>query len=298
MLNGALGKSKPGSKSDSLINDYSTLVGDAVLRHRGRIAEHKARLEIDLANKIKSEFISNMSHELRTPLNTVIGFSKLLSDHEQRKLDDKDIIQYSHLIHDAACHLLAAINDILDISKMQSGTLALEAREIGVDEVLHACLRSQKELADSAGVTLRHRIAFNLPRVRGDTAKLKQIFSNLISNAIKFTPKGGEVTVEAYEHGHGGVLISVRDTGIGMTDDEIRVALTLFGQVDGSRTRGKDGKGLGLPIAKALAELHGGELMVVSSKGKGTDVTVTLPPRNKRSLAEGRDALFGSGLAS
>jgi two-component system cell cycle sensor histidine kinase PleC len=280
------------------MNEYSTLVGDAVLRHRSRIAEHKARLEIELANRIKSEFIANMSHELRTPLNTVIGFSKLLSEHDQRRLPDAEITQYSELIREAACRLLAAINDILDISKMKSGAYALDARETNLEEILHACLRAYKGAAEEAGVTVRHRIAFNLPPVRGDSAKLKQVFSNLLSNAIKFTLKGGEVTLEAYEHGDGGVLVSIRDTGIGMTDEELKVALALFGQVDGGRTRWREGTGLGLPIAKALVELHGGEFVIVSSKGKGTDATVILPPRHKVSLAQGRDVVFGNALAS
>jgi two-component system cell cycle sensor histidine kinase PleC len=280
------------------MSQYATLLGDAVLRHRSRVAEHKARLETELANRIKSEFIANMSHELRTPLNTVIGFSKILTEHDRRQLPDKEILQYAQLIHDAACRLLAEINNILDISKMQSGTLALEAREVALEEVLHGCLRAYKSAADEAGVKLRHRIACSLPPVRGDAAKLRQIFSNLLSNAIKFTPKGGEVTAEAYEHGRGGVLVSIRDTGVGMSDEEVEIALTPFGQVDGKRSRTREGTGLGLPIAKALAELHGGEFVVVSSKGQGTDATVTLPPRNKVSLAEGRDAVFGSGLAS
>jgi two-component system cell cycle sensor histidine kinase PleC len=278
--------------------EYSALVSDAVLRHRTRLAESKARLEIDLANRIKSEFLATISHELRTPLNTVIGFSKLLSEHDRRKLPDAEIVQYSQLIRDAAAHLLAVINDILDISKIQSGNFALDAHETNIEEILHACLASFKQMAQEAGVTLKHRIAFNLPPVRGDTAKLKQIFSNLLSNAIKFTLKGGEVALEAIEHGNGGVLVSVRDSGVGMTEEEIRVALTLFGQVDGGRNRWREGTGLGLPIAKALVELHGGELMIMSSKGKGTDATVILPPRGKASLAKGREAVFGSSIST
>ena len=294
MLPGASGK----SKSDSLMGEYAALVGDAVLRQRTRAAEHRARIEIDLANRIKSEFISNMSHELRTPLNTVIGFSKLLSQHDQCKLPDTEITQYAELIHDAAGHLLSVINDILDISKMQSGTYALDAREISLHEILHACFNASKQPAREAGVELRQRIALNLPPVRGDGAKLKQVFSNLLSNAIKFTLEGGEVSLDALEHGDGGVLVAIRDTGVGMTTEEIRVALSLFGQVDGGRTRWREGTGLGLPIAKALVELHGGELVITSVRGRGTDVTVVLPPRHKVSLAEGRDAVFGQGFAA
>jgi two-component system cell cycle sensor histidine kinase PleC len=294
MLTGATEK----RKSRSLMYEYSALVSDAVLRHRTRLAESKARLEIDLAHRIKSEFLANMSHELRTPLNTVIGFSKILSEHDRRKLPDAEIVQYSQMIRDAAANLLSVLNDILDISKIQSGNYALDAQEISVEEILHAVIASFKQTATDSGVTLKHRIAFNLPAVRGDTAKMKQIFSNLLSNAIKFNKSGGEAVIEAIEHGNGGVLISIRDTGVGMSEEEIRVALTMFGQVDGGRNRWREGTGLGLPIAKALVQLHGGELMIMSDKGQGTDATVILPPRNKVSLAEGREAVFGGGLST
>ena len=274
------------------------LLGDAVLRHRARVAEHSARIEAELANRVKSEFIANMSHELRTPLNTVIGFSKILSEHDKRKLPDKEIVEYSHLILDAASHLLAVINDILDISKIQSGKYTLDAREIAVDEILATCLSSFRLTATEADVKLTHRIALDLPPIRGDQVKMRQIFTNLISNAIKFTPKGGTVGVEAYRRGDDGVTISVRDSGIGMTAEEVMVALTPFGQVDGSRQRWREGTGLGLPIARALVQLHGGELKIQSQKGAGTEVSVILPPAKHVSLAEAREMAADRQLIS
>jgi two-component system cell cycle sensor histidine kinase PleC len=131
--------------------------------------------------------------------------------------------------------------------------------------------------------------------VRGDELKLAQVFSNLLSNAIKFTPKGGEVVLEALEQGDGGVLVSVRDTGVGMSEEEIRVALEPFGQIDGGRDRWRDGTGLGLPIAKSLVEMHGGKLVITSVKGSGTDVTVLLPSAQGATLAEGRAAAAALG---
>ncbi len=282
MLNGAFGN----SKSNSLMNEYASLLGDAVLRHRARIAEHSARIEAELASKVKSEFIANMSHELRTPLNTVIGFSKLLAEHERRTLPQHEIVEYATLIHDAAGHLLSVINDILDISKIQSGRYTLDSREINVEEIVQTSMNSFRLMATEAGVTLTPVIAIDLPAVRGDAVKLRQIFTNLISNAIKFTPRGGMVTIEALRINNGGIAILVRDTGVGMTPEEIAIALTPFGQVDGGRSRWREGTGLGLPIAKALVELHGGKIEIRSTKGEGTEVAIVLPSRNSVSAVQ------------
>ena len=283
------------SKTNTLMQEYAALIGDAVLRQRTRSAERKARVEAELATRVKSEFISNMSHELRTPLNTVLGFSKLLKEHTERRLSDEEIVQYAGLIQDSARHLLAVINGILDISKMQSGTYALDAFEVDIGAILGDCVDEAEAAAADAGVSLSLKLAFSLPLVRGDDAKLAQVFSNLIFNAVKFTPRGGSVSVEALERDDSGVMIFVRDTGVGMTPDEIRVALEPFGQVDGARTRWREGAGLGLPIAKSLVELHGGELLITSVKNKGTDVTVLLPPAHRISPVEARDAVFGQG---
>ncbi len=120
------------------MGEYASLVGEAILRQRTRAAEHAARIEAELADRVKSEFISNMSHELRTPLNTMIGFSKILAEHDKRRIADSEIVEYAKLINDAAGHLLSVINDILDISKMQSGRYTLDAREVNIEEILQA----------------------------------------------------------------------------------------------------------------------------------------------------------------
>ena len=286
MLTGALNK----NRQSSLMGEYASLLGDAVLRHRARTAEHSARIEAELASRVKSEFIANMSHELRTPLNTVIGFSKLLCEHDRRKLPDAEIVEYAQLINDSAGHLLSVINDILDISKMQSGRYTLDAREIHLDEVIQVCLAAFRSQAADASITLQTRIPGDLPPVRGDIVKLRQIFTNLVSNAIKFTLPGGTVLVEGLRLADGGVLALVRDTGVGMTEEELKIALTPFGQVDGGKSRWREGTGLGLPIAKALVELHGGELEVHSVKGQGTEVAVILPSRHQVTVIQGREA--------
>jgi two-component system, cell cycle sensor histidine kinase PleC len=272
-----LGQAFTANKSQSLLSEYSNLLGDAILRHRAKIAEKSARVEAELANKLKSEFIANMSHELRTPLNTIIGFSRLIGEHNKRQLTGENIDEYSGLIQEAAKHLLAIINDILEISKIQSGKFTLDLHELHLDEVLVSCLSFFKVTALDAKVTLIQDISQDLPEVHGDPVKLKQIVMNLLSNAIKFTPEGGRVTLRAVTDADGQVRVTVRDTGVGMTEDEVIIAMLPFGQVDGGRSRMREGTGLGLPIAKALVELHGGQLSIRSVKGEGTEVALVLP---------------------
>lgn len=274
MFNGAISS----SRQHSLMSEYASLMGDAVLRHRARVAEHSARLEAEFASRIKSEFIANMSHELRTPLNSIIGFSKLIAEQKDGELSTEDAVEYAGLIKDAAGHLLAVINDILDISKIQSGKFQLNTREMDVDEVLRPCVASLKLTAANAGVELTCDIASDLPALSADGVKLRQVFTNLVTNAIKFTPPDGTVAVTARASSDGGTDVQIRDTGVGMTEEEIRVAVTPFGQVEGGHNRWREGTGLGLPIAEALVALHGGVLSITSVKSVGTTVTVHLPP--------------------
>jgi len=258
------------------MNEYASLLGDAILRHRARVAEHSARVEAELASKVKSEFIANMSHELRTPLNAIIGFSKLLSEQERRQLSDIEVTDYANLIHDAAGHLLAVINNILDISKIQSGKCVVDMREVNLGEVLSASASSFRLMAQEAGVLLEERIDRDLPNISGDPVRLRQVFTNLVSNALKFTTTGGSVSLIAEIRGSD-IVVSVTDTGVGMTETEVSLALMPFGQVESSHNRWREGTGLGLPIARALVQLHGGQLKIDSTKGHGTKVEVSIP---------------------
>jgi two-component system cell cycle sensor histidine kinase PleC len=277
MLNAVIGV----GQNSSLMGSYATSLSEAVLRQRTREAERAAKLESQLANKIKSEFISNMSHELRTPLNSVLGFSKLLTEHEHRKLSDDDIVEYARLVQDAAAHLLTVINNILDISKLHSGSFMLDPSDVQVaDTIDDSLVTFNKQIADS-GLNVVCNIANDLPNIQGDEQKLRQIFTNLLSNSVKFTPAGGTITIDAHHAPNGDIVVEIRDTGVGMTEEEIRAALAPFGQADASRSRWREGSGLGLPIAKALVDLHGGNIQIKSTKGQGTEVTVRLPTINE-----------------
>jgi two-component system cell cycle sensor histidine kinase PleC len=274
MLSNAIGA---GKKATSLMQEYSLLLGDAMLLQRARSAEQTARIEAELANRVKQEFIANMSHELRTPLNTVIGFAKLLGEQARRKATDQQVTDYGSLILASAEHLLSVINDILDISKIQSGRYTIDAQEILIDDLLLRVIERQADAAAAAKVGIHYHIDRNLPVVKGEPAKLEQALENLFNNAIKFTVEGGSVNASASQTADGGVIITIRDTGIGMSEEEVAVAMTPFGQVDSSRSRWREGTGLGLPIAKALISLHGGSLEINSTKGVGTEVVVKLP---------------------
>ena len=275
MLNAVIGV----GQGSSLMGSYAISLSEAVLRQRTREAERSAKLEAQLANKIKSEFISNKSHELRTPLNSVLGFSKLLTEHEHRKLTDEDIVEYARLVQDAATHLLTVINNILDISKLHSGSFMLDPTDVQVADAVEDTLANFEKVIQDHGLHLNANVAPDLPIIQGEEQKLRQTFTNLVGNAIKFTPPGGTIEVAAVNAPNGDIVVTVRDTGVGMSEEEIRVALAPFGQADASRTRWREGSGLGLPIAKALVDLHGGTIQIRSAKGQGTEVTVSLPTK-------------------
>ena len=282
MLGGPIG----AGKSNSLMSEYSVRLSEALLRSRTRDAEQTARIESEIAGRIKSEFIANMSHELRTPLNTVIGFSKLLAESGRRNLKEQEVAEYGRLIQDSATHLLTLINDILDISKLQAGSYSIDAQEIDLEDVLNAVMPPYQKQAVLANVSLTFKIDGTLPPSRGDAQKLGQAISNLISNAVKFTLAGGTVLVTAKAQGDEGTILVIRDTGVGMEPEELEIAMMPFGQVDGGKTRWREGAGLGLPISTALIRLHGGTIEVQSAKGIGTEFTIFLPSLQKLSLME------------
>jgi signal transduction histidine kinase len=217
-----------------------------------------------------------MSHELRTPLNAIIGFSDMIGRELIGPVGNARYVQYAVDINGSAQHLLSIINDILDFSKIEAGEMQLQEDAVNISETIGFCLRLVQHRAAQGDIKLHSAVADGVPMIRADERKIKQALLNLLSNSVKFTPSGGSVSVAAAVK-DGALAISVADTGIGMAPDQVAHALEPFGQVDNSLARMHDGTGLGLPLARALAELHGGTLSVESEVGKGTTVTITLP---------------------
>jgi signal transduction histidine kinase len=234
-----------------------------------------AKEAAESANRAKSEFLATMGHELRTPLNAVIGFSEIIMDAVMGPVDGR-YREYARDIHKSGQHLLGLIGDVLDLSKVEAGRLELHEGAVDVGRVIAACRRLVIERARANGVAIEEAVAPDLPPLMADELRLKQIVLNLVSNAVKFTPAGGRVSVAA-SVAEGGMTITVADTGIGMRTEDIPAALEPFRQVDDALNRRFQGTGLGLPLAKMLTELHGGTLEIASEPGRGTTVRVRLP---------------------
>jgi two-component system cell cycle sensor histidine kinase PleC len=229
------------------------------------------------ASKTKSHFLALMSHELRTPLNAIIGFSEILAAQMYGPLGADRYREYACDIHGAGRHLLALINDILDLSKAEAGKLDLHLEAIDVATLIADCVRLTSERAREQSVQVAVRAAPDLPALHADALRVKQVILNLLTNAIKFTLAGGDVEVAAEIGREGEFLLSVRDTGIGMAPESIPVALEPFRQIASPFTRNVEGTGLGLSLVKVLTEQHGGEIAIESAPSQGTMVRLRFP---------------------
>jgi cell cycle sensor histidine kinase DivJ len=234
-----------------------------------------ARAESERANAAKSRFLATMSHELRTPLNAIIGFSEMLTN-EQLTFDAARKLEYARLINESGCHLLSVVNGILDMSKMETGNFEIAPEPFEPAPPILNCCDILALKAREAGVEIRTRVAADLPEIVADRRALNQILINLISNAIKFTPRGGIVTVAAVREGNR-LALGVEDTGVGIGEDDLQHIGEAFFQARASYDRRHDGSGLGLSIVKGLVRLHGGEIEIRSTLGVGTQVSVRLP---------------------
>jgi cell cycle sensor histidine kinase DivJ len=228
------------------------------------------------ASRAKSAFLANMSHELRTPLNAIIGFSELMEREIFGPLGNARYQEYARMIHDSGGHLLDLINGVLDMSKIEAGKFELYQEIFELEDVADASLHFVNLAAERSGVSLACEIAPGARRVFADKRAIKQILVNLLSNGVKFTPRGGQVMLSARLI-EKGVEISVRDTGTGISASDLEKLGKPFEQVESPITRGKEGTGLGLALVKSLAAMHGGEAILESALGVGTTVKVSLP---------------------
>ncbi|MEE8445869.1 MAG: PAS domain-containing protein, partial [Alphaproteobacteria bacterium] len=252
-------------------------VGDVTERKKAEEALRAAMEQAELDNRSKSEFLANMSHELRTPLNAVIGFAEIMEAGLFGPLGNPQYRDYCRDIKESGDHLLSLINDILDLSKIEAGKREIDEVRIDIAKAVASCLHLVSGRAEESGVLLENAVAASLPALLADERSLRQILLNLLSNAVKFTPAGGSVTVNAAVDDAGRMIIEVADTGIGIAKRDISKVLKPFGQVASSLTRQQEGTGLGLPMAKSLVDLHGGELRIDSRKGCGTSVKIVFP---------------------
>jgi two-component system, cell cycle sensor histidine kinase PleC len=236
-----------------------------------------ARMKAEEANIAKSRFLATMSHELRTPLNAILGFSEVLKGELFGKHAADQYRDYSNDIHASGQHLLALINEILDLSRIEAGKYELQEEAVSLAGIAEDSCYLLAMRAKSKGQTIHPSFHEGLPKLWCDERAIRQIILNLLSNAVKFTPQGGEIFVKVGWTGSGGQYVSVRDNGPGIPENEISTALASFGRGSMAIKTAEQGTGLGLPIVKGLVELHGGHLTLQSRVRVGTDVTVTFP---------------------
>ena len=244
-------------------------------RFEAKIQADKERAEV--ADRAKTEFLAITSHELRTPLNAIIGFSEMIRSHTFGPVGNPKYVEYAKDIHESGLHLLALINDILDLSKVEAGKLEFNAEAIDLELLVADCAGLVGQRIDAGGLRLAHDFPSGLPLIWVDPRHIKQILLNLLSNAIKFTPPGGQITIAASADTATGLTITVADTGIGIAPGDIAKALAPFGQIENSMSRNFDGTGLGLSLSRALVEAHGGSLLLAGEVDRGTVVTLTFP---------------------
>ncbi len=258
---------------------------DVSSQRRAEEALMQAKDQAEAANRAKSDFLANMSHELRTPLNAILGFSQILSEGMLGPLGNAKYTEYCRDILASGRHLLALINDILDMAKVEAGKMALDEEWLDLEDSIDAALLLVRERAAQGSIHLSKTLPKPPPTVWGDTRRLRQVWINLLTNAVKFTPAEGRVNVNVSVSEDGAIAIAVSDTGIGIAATDIERVLQPFAQVETALSRGHEGTGLGLALTRSLVELHGGRLAIDSEVGIGTTVTVILPADRRRTAA-------------
>jgi PAS domain S-box-containing protein len=255
---------------------YEGTVEDVTEKFEQERTLRAALRQAEIANKMKAAFLAAMSHELKTPLNAVLGFSEIIRDEVLGPVGHDGYRDYAGDIHKSGTRLLSVINDILDVSRLEGGLLILDARPENLLDVLESAITLARNITHDPR-KIEIDVTADMPSLLVDPRRLSQALGNLLANALKFTPDTGTVRFAARLQPDGGVFLLVEDSGIGMAEETIAAALEPFRQLDGTLSRRFEGAGLGLSIAKALAELHGGTLVIKSAVGEGTVVTIALP---------------------
>ena len=263
-----------------------------LLLDRAMLADsmERSRDAADAANRAKSHMLANVSHELRTPLNAIIGFSDIMS---AEMLGPHGVARYRDYARDikaSGSHLLKIINDILDAAKVESGRMALDESTVGLAELVEGSDGVLKFYANNEAVRVRAFVPRDLPRIRVDVLRFRQVLINLLSNAVKFTPNGGRVSLIAALECGGDLVVQVKDTGVGIRKADLEKVFLPFVQVDQAAPRGDTGTGLGLALARSWVEAHGGKLLLESELGAGTTATIRLPKERLVGVSGGMDA--------
>lgn len=248
-------------------------------RRRAEEVLRNAMEEAEEANRHKTEFLANLSHELRTPLNHVMGFAQLMADEVFGEIGNPRYRDYARVICDSGTHLTEILEDILDISKLETGNLTLAESDFDLNHVIESVVTMVSGRVDQATLNLTTKLDVDNTIVHGDERMIRQMLLNLVSNSTKFTPKGGDICISTSFAEDGTLHIAVSDTGIGIAPDDFEKVLAPFGQADDYLHRSHQGTGLGLSLVKSMIELHGGRLDLVSDLGAGTTVTLVLPAR-------------------
>jgi two-component system, cell cycle sensor histidine kinase PleC len=255
--------------------EKDALIGE--LEEAKEFAE-EARRRAEGANIAKSQFLAQMSHELRTPLNAILGFSEVMKTEVFGAHAVAAYKEYSHDIHTSGQHLLNLINEVLDLSRIEAGRYELNEEAVSLAAVVEDCHHLLRLRAQNRGITMHQVFEPGLPRIWADERAVRQVCLNLMSNAVKFTPPGGEVWLKVGWTSSGGQYMSVKDTGPGIPEEEISIVMSKFGQGSNAIKSAEQGTGLGLPIAKNLVELHGGTFTLKSKVRIGTELIATFPP--------------------